>query len=395
MLKIEFSLCLIVFVRSAISIKVFLFNSSDESAQLSTALLANSPRDVLPEKFTVCFAMKQDKIDQRSPFLIRDRNKQAWIAPSVWHSGGLALWFEIGKREWIKFHEIENPWKFWSHVCAEIDTLSGNISVSLDGRPTLMKSSEILRDGKPGKLHLQLEIGLMETSIKYGGKQPFRGRVSNIHFHFVDGQTTLASLSKNPCDKQGSYLAWSEMSFTRRGQSVFQLEEKHEDVCDVLPHSYNVVLPAEVSWTSANHLCNVLGGGMMTGVEDDKDVEGLADQIEGFAESCPVLWLPLSDAKEEGVWKDTNSNSGAKFLKWSDGQPNGLTGQNHAGLDMEDLQFGDYHADDHKFCASCTLRTKNPLTLRGVCKDSYLGKLLLNFLILLMHTYRHNIYGHS
>ena len=132
----------------------------------------------------------------------------------------------------------------------------------------------------------------------------------------------------------------------------------------------------------------------MTGVEDDEDLERLDDQIKGFAESCPVLWLPLSDSKDEGVWEDTNSNTVAKFLKWSEGQPNGLDGQNHAGLDMESLLFGDYHADD-MFCASCTLKTKTPLTLRGVCKDSYLGKLFENFLILLLHTYRHNIYGHS
>ena len=83
----------------------------------------------------------------------------------------------------------------------------------------------------------------------------------------------------------------------------------------------------------------------------------------------------------EGTWENTNSNTVAKFLKWSEGQPNGLASQNHAGMDMESLLFGDYHADDDKYCASCTLKTKALLTLRGVCKDSYLGKLIKNFLI--------------
>ena len=181
--KIGLSLCLIVFARGAISIKVFSFNSSDEIDQLSSALLVNGPRKALPEKFTVCFAMKQDKIIWSSPFLIRDNNKQPWIAPSVGNSGGLALWFEIEKREWIKFHEIENPWKFWSHVCAEIDTVAGNISVSLDGRPSLTKSSQILRDEKPGKLHLQLELGITETSIKFGGNRAFHGKVFYIRIY--------------------------------------------------------------------------------------------------------------------------------------------------------------------------------------------------------------------
>ena len=119
----------------------------------------------------------------------------------------------------------------------------------------------------------------------------------------------------------------------------------------------------------------------MTGVEDNKDMEGLAEQIKGVTtKSCPAIWLPLSDGKKEGVWENTNSNTAAKFLKWSDGQPNGLGGQNHAAVDMESFLFGDHHAAE-KICGSCTLKTKTSLTLRGVCKDSYLGKLFENFLI--------------
>ena len=390
----QIAIWLIVFARSVISIKVFSFNSTDESGQLSSAVLVNSPREALPEKFTMCYAVRQDKIDQSSPFLIRDQNKQPWIAPSIWHSGGLALWFEIGKREWIKFHEIENPWKFWSHICAGIDTVTGNISVSLDGRPSLTRTSQVLRDGMPGKLYQQLEIGITETSMKYGGKRPFHGKVSNIHFHFFDAENSPATLSKNPCGKKGSYLAWSEMTFTKSGQGVFELEENKEEVCDVLPHSYNVLLPGKMSWTSVDHLCKVLGGGTMTGVEDDKGVERLADQIRGVTtESCPAIWLPLSDAKQEGIWENTNSNTAAKFLKWSDGQPNGLGGQNHAAVDMESFLFGDQHAEE-KMCGSCTLKTKTSLTLRGLCKDSYLGKLFENCPILL-HICRYNIHGHS
>ena len=368
-----------IFARHVISMKVFSFNSTDdESDQFSSAVLVSSPKEALPEKFIACFSMKQDKIDNSSPFLIRDINKQPWIAPSVWNSGGLAFWFEIGKREWIKFHEFEAPWKFWSHICAELDTVTGNISVSVNGRETLTRSSQKLRDGTPGKLYQQLEIGVTETSLKYGGKRTFFGEVSNIHFHHVDGKNSPASLSKSPCGKKGSYLAWSEMTFTRSGENVFESEEKDEDVCDVLPHSYDVLLPGKRSWTSVNHLCKVLGSGTMTGVEDDQDLKNLADQVEGVSESCPALWLPLSDEKKEGVWENTNSNSPAKFLPWSDGQPNGLETQNHAIVDMTSFLLGDHHAED-AYCASCTLSSKTSLTLRGVCKDSYLGKLFKNF----------------
>ena len=72
---------LLLFTTSAASIKVFSFNSTDDNDLPSSALLVqNQPWQLLPEKFTVCFAMKQDKIDGRSPFLIRGRNEQPWIA---------------------------------------------------------------------------------------------------------------------------------------------------------------------------------------------------------------------------------------------------------------------------------------------------------------------------
>ena len=143
---------LLLFATSVASMRVFVFNSTGDGEEPeSTAILSKSPEQPLPENFTVCFAMKQDKIDGRSPLLIRDRNNQPWIAISIWdHSGVLGLWGEVGKRDWKMFQVFERPWKFWSHICAELDTVTGNISVSVNGRETLTRSSEKLRDGMPG-----------------------------------------------------------------------------------------------------------------------------------------------------------------------------------------------------------------------------------------------------
>ena len=376
LLKVGPAFWLFLFATSVTSIKVFSFNSTDENDQLSSAVLENSPSQELPEKFTVCFAMKQDKIDGRSPFLIRDINRNPWIALSIWNTNaglGLSLWVDI-RGEWLNFHKIETPWKFWSHICAKFDTVTGNISVSIDGRPTLTKSSKNLRSGKPGTLDQHLEIGITETLTADGGKRSFYGKVSNIHFHFSDEQVSLADLSKKSCETKGSYLAWSDMTFTRNGLNVFEVEENDEEVCYVLPALYHALLPGRMSWTHANHLCQVLGGGTMTGVEDDQDMDELASRVKDISESCPSIWLPLSDRRKEGTWENTNSNSSAKFLRWSDGQPNGLEIQNHAAVDMETFLFADYNAEGDAHCASCTLKTTALLTLRGVCKDSFLGK---------------------
>ena len=119
---------LLLLATTAASIKVFSFNSTDDNDPPSSALLLqDQPLNTLPEKFTVCFSMKQDKIDGRSPLLIRDGNEQPWIALSIWNVGGqLALWVEVGKSEWKTFHVFPRPWKFWSHICGEMDTVTGH-----------------------------------------------------------------------------------------------------------------------------------------------------------------------------------------------------------------------------------------------------------------------------
>ena len=370
-----FNLTLLFSLTSSVnSMRVLSFNSTGDKNQLSQAVLMNNPDETLPEKFIFCFAVKQDKIDGTSPLLIRDRNMQPWIAVSIWKLGAIALWFEIGKSEWIKFHRIKNPWKFWSHICAGIDTVSGNISVSIDGRPTMTKTSTKLREGlSPGKLDQQLELGVTETGAQYGGRRQFYGMVSNIQFHLFDQKSSqLSILSRSSCATKGNYLAWPDMTFSRFGPGAFQLDEDEDEVCDVLPDFYDIFLPAKTSWTYANHLCEVLGGGMMTGVEDDQEMRKLAKRVKGISESCPSLWMPVSDAKKEGFWENTNTNSQAKFLPWTEGQPNGLETQNYVALETENFEFGDTNKKE-LHCSSCTLKTNAVLNLRGVCEDSLLG----------------------
>ena len=70
------------------------------------------------------------------------------------------------------------------------------------------------------------------------------------------------------------------MTFSRFGPGAFQLEKDEDEVCDVLPDFYKIFLPAKTSWTYANHLCDVLGGGMMTGVEDAVEMKRLASVID-------------------------------------------------------------------------------------------------------------------
>ena len=95
--------------------------------------------------------------------------------------------------------------------------------------------------------------------------------------------------------------------------------------------------------------------------------------MEGISKSCRSLWLPISDEREEGVWENTHTNSPAKYLPWTVGQPDGLEGENYVALERETSAIRDVNIEE-LHCSSCTLKTNAVLTLRGGCKDSLLGK---------------------
>merc|ERR1711971_823263 len=322
-----------------------------DSSALSTVLLKESPKTSLPARFALCFAMKHDKIDGRSPFLLKDSKNMPWLALSIWNQGNqLALWAEIGRKDWKMFPRLDVPWKFWAHICADIDTVTGNIAVSVDGRPIISKSSEKLETGKPENLEQKLEIGITDSDVTNGGRRQFTGSFSNLNFYLHDKSTTsLEELSKEPCKTEGN----------------------KREVCAVLPDLYKVLLPGKMRWSQANFLCKFSGNGWITDIRNDEDLQRVSSLVRNASDLCPLIWLPLSDQRNGGIWENTNSNSVAKYLRWSEGQPNGLRTQNHAVLDVKSLHFLDFFDEDNH-CAYCTLSTNATLNLRGLCKDSYL-----------------------
>ena len=359
------------------AIKFFSFESrSEKTNELSKVVLEKSPEEALPERFILCFAMKQNNIDGRSPFLINDVNNEPWMAWSIWDVGNqLALWVEIGKKDWKLFHALEVPWKFWTHVCADMDTSTGNISVSIDGRPPMSDTSEKLKTGRPDQIHKALEIGITDTEPTNGGRRQYQGSLSNLNIYFYQESISIVDLSQNPCETVGSYLAWSTLSFTKVGEGIIESEGDKADVCSVfpIPETHKVLLPGLMSWTRADFLCKILGEGKMIEVENQEEIERTSSWVQDTTDSCPLVWLPISDERSEGVWENTNTMVESEFLPWSEGQPNGLRTQNHVAIHIASAQIRDFF-DDDPHCTYCSLNTKAFLKLRGLCKDSYLGE---------------------
>ena len=135
----------------AASVRVFDFGgarSAPPGSPLSSATLINGQEERLTDRFVVCFSTKLTKLDEKSPFVLYGENNAPWLAFSFW-SEGTGLWAEL-QGKWLNFHILEKPWTHvWIHICADVDTVSGNISVFVEGRKPTTKNSERLKTNRP------------------------------------------------------------------------------------------------------------------------------------------------------------------------------------------------------------------------------------------------------
>ena len=91
--------------------------------------------------------------------------------------------------------------------------------------------------------------------------------------------------------------------------------------------------------------------------------------------SCEKIWTPLTDEEEEGVFVNLENGIEADFLPWLDGQPNSGSLQNSVtiwpgGGNNPYIDVSPYDVS----CSWCNLKVDLILSLRGVCKDTFMGK---------------------
>lgn len=98
-----------------------------------------------------------------------------------------------------------------------------------------------------------------------------------------------------------------------------------------------MLMPSEVSWPEAREACRRFGGRLHI----DRSEESVATRTfpliakgeREFPDRCVRVWLGASDVREEGVWRDSETDEVIDISKfWVDGQPNGVRVQNCAGI---------------------------------------------------------------
>ena len=245
-----------------------------------------------------------------------------------------------------------------------MDTVSGDLTVSLDGQSPITVNLQKMKNKKPNYLKGKLVIGLANTSSPEIGNSQFFGLVTNLNiFH---PNKTLLTLSR----LNGDFMSWSSINLRTNGAGIVVSNY-------LLPESslekYDLVLPVLTTWSEAQHYCKTLGNGNMTEISDKEELTKVTEKVMGAVDSCTDLILPVSDATEEGVYRNIDHGGLVAFLPWAEAEPNGGESMNAVVLRMVSGDYWDVFLY-HQGCVSCSLKTTTTFTLRGLCKDSLMGQ---------------------
>ena len=360
-----------------LAVRVFDFDGAHSAAPgspLSSATLTNGQEKRLPDRFILCFSTKLSKVDGKNPFVIYGQNNAPWLAFGFWDSGTEVILWAEAQKAWGRFHAVLNPWTHvWKHVCADVDTINGNLSVSLGGEEPIFRRIDKLGTQKPEYISSKLVVGITNSSWDHRSDQ-FLGSIANINIYSVETNNSVECLSMKSSSK-GDIFAWENMIFEMIGNGVI-IEEVNLSNNPI--QTRQIFLPMMLFWHDAVTYCKNLGNGWMTDISDQDDLNISIDMIQLLGESCKFLWIPVSDETVEGVFRNTNTGNLETYLPWSPSAPKNNDAENYVMLDIDEQEYYDVNANFMR-CVTCTLQSTTIFKLKGLCENSYLGKAILLF----------------
>ena len=278
------------------SLKVVHFEESLSGMDISHLILSDSSEVPLPDVFIICTSHQQSKMDKKGFYHIYGEDRQPWMLTKFGTGPGyhnsVGLWGSFGL-EWIYFGEISQPKLFfWYHMCHEVDTSKGRISVSVNGdRLATNIEVESLKRNKPRVLGGRIVVGKMTkvSTTKDPVDQQFLASVSNVNV-FRAGNLSIDGLSSNACSVEGDVLPWSSPLWQVEGAGVKTLDLGEETVCSGKGR-YNLGLPVGLDQQQAVDTCIALGHGRMTTASSQDELRQFAKWFQGVLPGrCGNIW---------------------------------------------------------------------------------------------------------
>ena len=202
----------------------------------------------------------------------------------------------------------------WVKSCLALSMHTGSIKWVLDGILTLNVTSDTLKkavDNAPTDLTGKIIIGATKefngwksTNEKVAGMSIFSSALSEE----LMKEKTKHIAGEN-CGERGGYLSWKDMTWEMYGKIGVQTVDG-ENLCRKEPNM-TLFLSQFVKMSDCIHHCQKLGGRAPKVVKKNRRQElqrfmklNFFGKEDDSLQSMDGLWLSVSDAEEEGTWKD-------------------------------------------------------------------------------------------
>ena len=360
---------------------IFKFEPSTSTNEThSYAKLEGPENSKLPDNFVLCTSHFETSLDGNSFFTIFGEDGQPWISLPIYSTEGYpVLWVRQAMSKWIRIMEIEQVWlNFWIHICMQVNVQSGNLSVSLNGEKPVVNSIKEIGLQKPNFITDKLVLGLSNQG-RPGDPRQFVGSVANVKLFEDDRKQNIQDMSKNLCVQWGGIIE-TNSKWHKHGV----VKENNAEIWEVCyeKQTYRVVIPTPMDLIQGLEICRKLGSGNMTELKNIEDLEYTLTLFENQNSACDYIWTPLTDEEEEGKFKNIETGYLASYLPWNSGNPDGFTKQNNVVLELVSKEYKDLSGTWTNTCNACDLPINTTFSLLGICKDTFLGKIVILFLFL-------------
>ena len=359
---------ILLFFKTGIFIKIFEFNISPTGniSYASPEYKVTNNDNEISKPFTFCGSFKASSLSGESFFTFYGEDGEPWLGFSIWPSikrDKLVMWLRI-RSSWRRVRDGDLYWlNFWTHACFLVDATFMEIKVSVNGLEPVSVISEELLIGAPKDIKKSVMVGKSDQN----GPNQFVGSVTNIFLIENSLDLNIKEMSGNLCTYKEN--TWKDSQWLTKG-NVVETKKDDNEVCrqnDI----YRIAVPINMTWTEGIEICQKLGSGRMTEVEDGNDLELMIKGFDSLKSHCTRIWTPHTDNVKEGSYKNAITGEDPSYLPWDTLEPDGLEEQNYAVIDTASMRYKDI-AINIASCVSCDLNISTQFYLTGLCEDTFL-----------------------
>ena len=360
------------------------------------ALLQNDSKGSLSKDFTICSTIFATKQYTHFPLVLLGKNDDIYVRTYISNTDNEPLNTSLvgfGIQN-LEYHNDKThiPRVFpgqWVKSCVAFSVELGSVKMVVDGILVHNITSERLKTaGSEAPTNLTGKIIIGAVKVGSGLWKSINSKVASIDIFSsalsVETMKKKTEKSGESCNNKGDYLNWKAMEWKIKGNMDFETMDRRE-LCT--KESNMIMFPSQfVKMSDCMYHCQKLGGRAPNVVNEEQWQEvqrfvklNFFGKKDDMLQSLEGLWMSVTDAKEEGKWRDFYTGEMMNFAgPFSGTGPNGGRRENCV-IQVSEETWVDYFCEVKQYNNFCICsRTKRPyLRLRGLCPDSAVDSLFI------------------